>query len=53
VLSGNDIAMNFAVDEEWISENPVLPKLKRLKERRDPIILPSDRDIALVIERQR
>jgi integrase/recombinase XerD len=43
--------MNFAVDEEWISENPVLPKLKRLKERRDPIILPSDRDIALVIER--
>jgi integrase/recombinase XerD len=50
-LGGLSSIMNFAVDEEWISENPVLSKLKRLKERRDPIISPSDRDIALVIER--
>jgi len=43
--------MNFAILQSWIEENPVLPKLALVPERRDPIMLPSDRDIALVIER--
>jgi integrase/recombinase XerD len=43
--------MNFAILQGWIEDNPVLPKLALVPERRDPIMLPSDRDIALVIER--
>jgi integrase/recombinase XerD len=43
--------LNYAILQGWIDDNPVLPKLKLVPERRDPIILPSDRDIALVIER--
>jgi integrase/recombinase XerD len=43
--------MNFAILQGWIETNPVLPKLALVPERRDPILLPSDRDIALVIER--
>jgi integrase/recombinase XerD len=42
--------MNYAMDEGWIESNPVLARLSRLKERRDPIVLPSDRDIALVLD---
>jgi hypothetical protein len=40
--------MNFAVLHEWKKINPVLPWLKSVKERRDPIVLPTDEDIALV-----
>ena len=43
--------MNFAILQGWIETNPVLPKLALVPERRDPIMLPSDRDIALVLER--
>src|SRR5215471_1911075 len=43
--------MNFAILQSWIESNPVLPKLALVPERRDPIMLPSDRDIALVMER--
>jgi integrase/recombinase XerD len=43
--------MNFAVLQGWVEANPVLPKLALVPERRDPILLPSDRDIALVMER--
>jgi integrase/recombinase XerD len=43
--------MNFCVLQEWIEANPVLAKLDLVPERRDPIMLPTDRDIALVIER--
>ena len=43
--------MNFAILQSWIETNPVLPKLALVPERRDPIMLPSDRDIALVLER--
>jgi integrase/recombinase XerD len=42
--------MNFAILQGWIETNPVLPKLALVPERRDPIVLPSDRDIALVME---
>jgi integrase/recombinase XerD len=43
--------MNFAMDQGWIETNPVLPRLRRIKERRNPIVLPIRRDIDLVIER--
>jgi integrase/recombinase XerD len=43
--------MNFAILQGWIDANPVLAKLALVPERRDPIALPTDRDIALVIER--
>jgi integrase/recombinase XerD len=43
--------MNFAIDQGWIENNPVIPRMRRLKERRDPIALPADRDIELVISR--
>jgi integrase/recombinase XerD len=43
--------MNFAIDQGWVESNPILPRLKRIKERRDPIVLPIRRDIDLVIER--
>jgi integrase/recombinase XerD len=43
--------MNFCILQGWIEANPVLAKLKLVPERRDPIVLPSDHDIALVIER--
>ena len=42
---------NFAVDEGYREDNPVLPRLKRIKERRDPIHLPRPEDIAKVIAR--
>ncbi len=43
--------MNFAVDEGYREANPVLPRLKRIKERRDPIVLPRPEDVAKVIAR--
>jgi integrase/recombinase XerD len=43
--------MNFAILQGWIEINPVLPKLALVPERRDPIMLPTDRDIALVMQR--
>jgi integrase/recombinase XerD len=45
--------IQFACDEDWCESNPVLPRLRRLKERRDPIVEPRDEDIALMIERSR
>jgi integrase/recombinase XerD len=42
---------NFAIDEGYWEENPVLPRLKRIKERRDPIILPRPEAVAKVIAR--
>jgi integrase/recombinase XerD len=43
--------LNYAVDRGWCENNPVLPRLRGIKERRDPIVLPSDKDIELVISR--
>jgi integrase/recombinase XerD len=43
--------LNYAVERGWCAGNPVLPRLRGLKERRDPIVLPSDKDIELVISR--
>jgi integrase/recombinase XerD len=43
--------INFAINQGWAESNPVLPRLRSLKERRDPIFLPSHEDIALVLDR--
>ena len=43
--------LSFCEDEDWIADNPALSKMKRIKERRDPIVLPEARDIEAVIER--
>lgn len=52
-LSALSSVMNYAVAHEYRDSNPVLPWLKTVKERRDPIVEPRDEDIALVIERAR
>lgn len=39
----------FAEDEGWREGNPALERIRRLKERRDPIILPAPADIRAVI----
>jgi integrase/recombinase XerD len=43
--------LNFAIDQGYREDNPILPRLKRLKERRDPIILPDHAHIQMVIDR--
>jgi integrase/recombinase XerD len=43
--------INFAIDQGWIDNNPVLARMKRLQERRDPIVLPRREDIDLVCSR--
>jgi integrase/recombinase XerD len=43
--------INYAVDRGWCESNPVLPRMRGVKERRDPIVLPNDKDIELVISR--
>jgi len=42
--------IGFAVDQEWRDDNPVLARMARLKERRDPIVLPETADILRVID---
>jgi len=43
--------VNFAVDQGWMESNPVLARMKRVKETREPIALPRPEDIALVVSR--
>lgn len=43
--------MNYAIDEGWIEANPVLARLGRLKERRDPITLPDPAHMEIVARR--
>jgi integrase/recombinase XerD len=43
--------MGFCIDEGWLEANPVLPRLGRLKERRDPIALPDPTHIGILIQR--
>ena len=42
--------MGFCIDEGLLEANPVLPRLGRLKERRDPITLPEHSHIEIVIQ---
>jgi integrase/recombinase XerD len=41
---------NFAIDQGLREDNPVLPRMKRVEEKHHPIVLPTDADIAQVIE---
>jgi integrase/recombinase XerD len=43
--------INYAIDQGWLESNPVLARMKRIEERRDPITLPRAEDIDLVIAR--
>ena len=43
--------MGFCIDEGWLEANPVLPRLGRLKERRDPIVLPDPAHIEIIVRR--
>jgi integrase/recombinase XerD len=52
-LTALSSVMNYAVAQEWRDSNPVLPWLKTVKERRDPIVEPRDQDIYLMIARTR
>jgi site-specific recombinase XerD len=42
---------NFAVIQDWLDANPVLPMLKTTKERRHPIALPQREHVELVMSR--
>lgn len=54
-LSALSGMIEFAIDEGWRPDesNPALSRLKRLKEVRDPIVLPLREDIDFVIGRTR
>lgn len=43
--------LSFAEDQDWREGNPALDRLRKLKERRDPITLPDRGDIERVIAR--
>ncbi len=42
--------LEFAIDQEWRTDNPTLQKRKRLQERRAPIVMPPPHDVHLVID---
>ncbi len=42
---------NFCVAQGYRDDNPVLARMRQIRERRDPIELPGARDIELVIDR--
>jgi integrase/recombinase XerD len=50
-LGALSAVMNHACLHQWIESNPVLPWLRNIKERREPILLPRRQDIELVISR--
>jgi integrase/recombinase XerD len=43
--------MNYAIGQGWLEVNPVLPRMKLLEERRDPIVLPVSESVDLVVAR--
>lgn len=52
-LTALSSVLAYAVDERWRKGNPALEAMRsrRMKERRDPIVLPEDADIERVIAR--
>lgn len=52
-LTAMSSILKYAIAEDWRPEddNPALMRLQRLKERRDPIVLPEPADIQFVIGR--
>lgn len=47
-LSALSSVLEHAIDEDWIETNPARDRMKRLKERRDPIVLPDATSLAQV-----
>jgi integrase/recombinase XerD len=43
--------INHAIDQGWCDDNPVLPRMRRIKEKREPIMLPHRAHVDLVIAR--
>lgn len=43
--------LNYAIAEGWLDANPVLPRLRLMKEKREPIVLPHRAHVDLVIAR--
>jgi integrase/recombinase XerD len=43
--------INYAIDQGWRDDNPVLPRMRRIKEKREPIVLPHRAHVDLVIAR--
>ncbi|MFG1302654.1 site-specific integrase [Xanthobacter autotrophicus] len=43
--------LDFAEDEGWREGNPALDKMRRLKEHRDPIMLPDEEDYQFLLSR--
>lgn len=50
-LTALSSVLAFAEDEDWREGNPALERMRRLRERRDPIVLPDPADIARVVDR--
>jgi integrase/recombinase XerD len=50
-LTALSSVINYAIDQGWMESNPVLARMKRVKERREAIVLPRASDIALVVSR--
>lgn len=50
-LTALSSVMTYALAQEWIEGNPVLPKLRLIRERRDPIVLPRPEDVQRVVGR--
>lgn len=48
-LTAISSVLDYAIDEGWAEENPTLTvRHRRMRERRDPIVLPSDEDIEAI-----
>jgi integrase/recombinase XerD len=43
--------LNYAIDQGWRDDNPVIPRMRRIKEKREPIVLPHRAHVDLVISR--
>jgi integrase/recombinase XerD len=50
-LTAMSSVLGYAEDQDWIEGNPALARLRRLKERRNPIVLPQAAHIERVIKR--
>ena len=48
-LTALSSVMNFCVDSNWAEENLVVARMKRIRERHDPITLPTDTSVDAVI----
>lgn len=50
-LTALSSVLTYAIAQDWIESNAVLPKLRLIKERRDPIVLPTSTDVQRVVDR--